>query len=211
VVKVGNAKRRWQENPVPPIRLEDVVPPEERMQPPSASVDDTTSSPWSGDARESGVSNSTAGCGPARILSSLQTPTAGNGRAMIWHGNRLIQYPSLRYTFFFPFFPFFSEYRCCLRRRNICFQKKDPLRMKINAWDRSVKVHATPRKFWRKWIAFDHELIPLFWGNRRFCQNDGTYINATRLGCSNCYDNCWDLYFKLQFPTLLCKLCIMIF
>lgn len=43
VVKVGDAKRRWQENPVAPIRLEDVVPPEERPQVPSASVDDTPS------------------------------------------------------------------------------------------------------------------------------------------------------------------------
>ncbi|KAF3337422.1 hypothetical protein FCM35_KLT18009 [Carex littledalei] len=43
VVKVGDAKRRWQENPVAPIRLEDVVPPEERAQAPSASVDDTSS------------------------------------------------------------------------------------------------------------------------------------------------------------------------
>jgi hypothetical protein len=44
VVKVGDAKRRWQENPVPPIRLEDVVPPEERVQSPSASADDTSTS-----------------------------------------------------------------------------------------------------------------------------------------------------------------------
>lgn len=45
VVKIGDAKRRWQENPVPPIRLEDVVPPEERAQhAPSASGDDTSSS-----------------------------------------------------------------------------------------------------------------------------------------------------------------------
>jgi hypothetical protein len=44
VVKLGDAKRGWKENPVPPIRLEDVVPPEERVQSPSASADDTSSS-----------------------------------------------------------------------------------------------------------------------------------------------------------------------
>jgi hypothetical protein len=44
MVKLGDAKWRWKENLVPPIRLEDVVPPEERVQPPSASVDDTSSS-----------------------------------------------------------------------------------------------------------------------------------------------------------------------
>ncbi|KAF3340021.1 hypothetical protein FCM35_KLT15792 [Carex littledalei] len=51
------------------------------------------------------------------LPSSTHKNVAGNRRALIWYGNRLI-------------------------RRNTCFQKKDPLRMKIDNGGKSVKVHS---------------------------------------------------------------------
>ncbi|XP_078151370.1 uncharacterized protein At3g49140-like isoform X7 [Carex rostrata] len=90
------------------------------------------------------------------LRSSTYKNVAGNRRALIWYGNRLI-------------------------RRNTCFQKKDPLRMKIDNGGTSVKVHSAPEN--SEGIEFPMSIS----GYHPFEEmddpvgHDGAHVNASHL------------------------------